>query len=766
MTVDRFNILIQFVCRYTTVLNIKQRQFQTINTQIICTFLIKFRLFRTKFFVLARMVDPEIPVDIVVPVKRRKTKKNPTDPIPIELAEYFERDGDGIKCSIVDCGVNLSRWTLFYLKRHLKCKHRSKYNIIYRAEVESEVQSLVDVFETVQSAVSLVSIHAYPFSLLDKPPFRYMIKPGLDKLACSGRAITLNRHNIVDEISNTSQQIRYVIKQELGTELFSVMFDITTKTTLSVLGVSVSFMRENAVIVRSLGAIKLTKRHTGENVAALVGEILESFGVSFKQIFAITTDNGSNMIKTTRMINEILGEHEENLLDDDEIESDTDDDAGLNTNDNAEDIGTEDGGDGSSSDGNGANGQNGHANDREERFRNIVSEMACNITIQNDYVSSIPAIRCCAHTLQLAIHDAINASKSNKLLNKVRDMCKALRSQVVNIEFRRLSPNTVLPPQDNTTRWCSQYVMVGSFNVYACACMRVCFGLTSTNLLFLFWMLFKQARDFLKIKPTIEALAENAEFGCQFRVAAHSWEKLAEITAILQVPFIVTKEMQRVGYGLSDFYISWLRMKRSLERGDGGLHSLSQCLLNAMKDRDNMVVDTPTMTMAMYLDPRIKYRLSNMQRECAIISLERLHDRMNGVDSANTNENDTLDELNAEALHNNSIDNLNIVETFQDAINKYDAIKPVNIKNNVMDFWVEKNGQFPILYDLARVVHAVPAGQCCVERSFSSFQYIKDSRRNKLSSDNIANVLMIKLNPEVYESWKAGQIAQICRLKM
>lgn len=61
------------------------------------------------------------------------------------------------------------------------------------------------------------------------------------------------------------------------------------------------------VVVRNLGIIHLTTRHTGENIAVLVDQILSSYGASIRQIFAITTDNGSNMIKTTRVINEMFG---------------------------------------------------------------------------------------------------------------------------------------------------------------------------------------------------------------------------------------------------------------------------------------------------------------------------------------------------------------------------------------------------------------------------------------------------------------------------
>lgn len=172
-------------------------------------------------------------------------------------------------------------------------------------------------FETIQSAVTLVSVHAYPFPLLDKPAFRYLIKPGLEKLVSFGCPLTINCATIIGELEKTSNHIRNYIKDELSGQLFSVMFDITTKTTLSLLSVSASYMRNDKVVCRSLSVIKSSKRHTGENIADLVGDILKSFELSLARIFSIATDNGSNMLRATRAINEILegGDENENRAD-------------------------------------------------------------------------------------------------------------------------------------------------------------------------------------------------------------------------------------------------------------------------------------------------------------------------------------------------------------------------------------------------------------------------------------------------------------------
>lgn len=276
------------------------------------------------------------------------------------------------------------------------------------------------------------------------------------------------------------------------------------------------------------------------------------------------------------------------------------------------------------------------------------------------------------------------------------------------------------------------------------------------------------------LRPVIEQLALNDEFGAEFQVQSDFWEELDNILSALKAPYIATKNMQRVGYGLADFRVSWLRMEKNLTRnqtnGVGG--DLPQKLLEAMKRRESVLLATPIMLTAMYLDPRIKYKLSDTQKACAILSLEKLHCRLVDVEKDATNlnvfdNNDTLDELNAEALAEcggievNGNNNGTQLNDFRTLITKYDCVQHTDMKANVMDFWKKHKKEFPLLYDLACVVHSVHAGQCCVEQNFSSFSYIRECHRIKLMPSNITNILLIRLNREVFEEWKQNEIDKI-----
>lgn len=363
-----------------------------------------------------------------------------------KLSEYFERVGGDVTCKIVDCNSKLSRFTTFYLKRHIRAKHFSIFKELFEKEVDNEIQQSINAFETTQNAITLVTSNGYPLSLLNRPAFRYLIQPRLADLWNNGHGVSINRNKILEDIDVTSNGIRDRIKNELKTvRLSSIMMDITTKSTLSVLGISASFTRNDVVVTRSLGIIHMKKRHTGENIADLVASCLKTYDLSVDRTFAITTDNGSNMLKTTRVLNDMVESDHEDLdhFNVCEQNQQIDMEEDYESDEEPEDDTTGSG-----------------ENELDQRFSAIVSDMTQNMTLQNEYIALIPQIRCCAHTLQLAIHDAITESNARRVLGRVREMCKSLRNQVINTEFRRLSPKTILPPLDNAIRWCSEFVMV------------------------------------------------------------------------------------------------------------------------------------------------------------------------------------------------------------------------------------------------------------------------------------------------------------------
>lgn len=78
-------------------------------------------------------------------------------------------------------------------------------------------------------------------------------------------------------------------------------------------------------------------------------------------------------------------------------------------------------------------------------------------------------------------------------------------------------------------------------------------------------------------------------------------------------------------------------------------------------------------------------------------------------------------------------------------INNYNP-KPIDVNANIMYYWEEKKFAYPRLYQLARVLHSVPATQVTVERAFSALKLVLSDLRCNLSADSIKQLVFLKLN--------------------
>lgn len=210
--------------------------------------------------------------------------------------------------------------------------------------------------------------------------------------------------------------------------------------------------------------IELTERHKGPYLATVVENLLTSYGISLKQILTATTDGAKNMANTVRYMT--LNANIEGEGDEHEHQSHSDPDTepdeaicsdGVMTNESDDDrmeLENE-------------IELNSELNN-EERFVELVTEMAENLRVRSNFLSLINHVKCCTHGTQLAVNKAINASEAKDVVFDVREMVKALRSGVVNIEFRKLAPNCILPRTYVDTRWNSDYLMVSFSYRFLC----------------------------------------------------------------------------------------------------------------------------------------------------------------------------------------------------------------------------------------------------------------------------------------------------------
>lgn len=267
------------------------------------------------------------------------------------------------------------------------------------------------------------------------------------------------------------------------------------------------------------------------------------------------------------------------------------------------------------------------------------------------------------------------------------------------------------------------------------------------------------------MRGVIEQLSTNREFGRQFHTNDEFWENVNEIIQTLKPIYIATKDMQNIGYGLADFYVSLLRIEKNLCRAAAiDTLNLATHLIQELNSRKADLLQTPSMISAIYLDPRIKFKLTSQEKELAKLHLLKLYKRIEEIKTNGSeisdDQNNTLDELNEEyaiAQSNFDIDTSCLLQSLA----KYEAVPRANLKDAIMDFWNSNKEQFPLIYRLACIIHAIPAGQCFEERNFSSFSYIRNAKRTKLNPTNVKNILTVRLNKEIFYANKQKKISNI-----
>lgn len=279
---------------------------------------------------------------------------------------------------------------------------------------------------------------------------------------------------------------------------------------------------------------------------------------------------------------------------------------------------------------------------------------------------------------------------------------------------------------------------------------------------------FLQCRDFLKIKEVVIKLAENNEFGYKFETNSPFFNEVEEIVEVLSSSYDLTIDMQRVGYGLSDLYIGWLRVEKRLQRivKNGPKFNLAQNLIDNMDRRAKSLFKSPLLMCSVYLDPRINFKLNDEQRASAAMDLVKVHERemTSRLNADKENRvNDTLDEIYAEYQTMQCTEGQNSSNRLLKEMSIYETETPYDIKAPVMQFWVENSQKYQLLRPIADLLHAVPSNQCRTEASFSSLSYIRNRYRMSMHPKNISNILMVRLNKDIYSELRAERIQKILR---
>lgn len=399
-------------------------------------------------------------------VKQYLTPLKPDDPKNVHFV-----------CQMESCKSVLSGSKGCNLVTHFEKKHPEIFQL-WDGGINTPNEWKIRRLEHIHYLSEIVTINNRPFASLQDSGFVKLRSRELTKLqeAGCGEGLMGRCPAVIGHIADWASEIKKKIRLEIKESLVSLMVDIGSKNGRDMLGISLQFVRDGRVVIRSIGMIQLTTSHTALNIKDEILAVLKEFDVQPSQVISITSDNASNMLSMIKLFNqESNGDNEIQGMvcnENKEEEKEEEEDVPLNKNENIYDDDV-------------IRAEIDHILD-EFNFVNTMSDAALEETVQreaeifellddsshyiellkslqNDFIMhtmNSMGIRCAAHTLQLAVKNALKAKNIRIIIDMCRIACKLLRKSAYKNKIREQNLKVVVPPLDCEVRWNSTYTMV------------------------------------------------------------------------------------------------------------------------------------------------------------------------------------------------------------------------------------------------------------------------------------------------------------------
>lgn len=520
-----------------------------------------------------------------------------------------------------------------------------------------------------------------PFTIFDDSGVKKILAPLIGGLKRSlGSNINITPSTIRSEVQGAAAEERKLIRESVKGKLISLKLDIATCHDRSFCGINIQYSHNGVIVLKTLATKELTDRHTGAYVKKLTEEVLSIYGIPLSNIFSLTVDNGSNMLK----LGQLLRAAQQTAAEaDEEADRDLIDEEDINWI---------------------YEGNGDHEDTDNSAFEDIIAVLML-----------LKLVRCAAHTLQLAVTGSIKHSKVEEYLQKARDAVKNIRKPTVLQVMRRMYPESKKPTLDVATRWHSTIDMLLSL----IKCRDFCDNSTDPLLKF----------------------------------DESDWEQLKVIIDSLMPAKIATKNLQSEKITLSEFYVEWLKCKGLTAQVDS---PLARKLVEMMEQREIELLDNDILLASVLLDPSHRSLLSDDEKTRAMETLKITWRKLQSLKSqeipqrAEATPPPTLspgDKIIWDMMQKKKLSQGQGVEQdFMSQLLNYLQANEVSFDTDLMEFWRESKQLWPALYELATIIHSVPATQVSVERLFSAMKFILNDLRTSLTGDILDDILLIRAN--------------------
>lgn len=385
-----------------------------------------------------------------------------------KVLKCFEKlslgDGTEYKCNIGNCTKVLNGKYSSNLLKHVRRVHEN----FFKSEIQARNNDLTmqqKRLKLIQDWVEIVTVNGRSFLHLADSGFQKVADEKLAELDDAGLSAGLNAPNFIaikENISYLADEVKKKIKEEINGKFVSLMIDFATKHRKSIMGVN-CIVKNGKIISRSIGMVQSLASNTCANVLNILIELLNSFGIEKSRVISITTDNAPNLTLMVKIFNENL-EREKSTPETHDMETNAS--AGLpnlshdyfSINDIDDEIRQLVANCHSCEDSESDDELDAILND-EYDFEALIRSLG---NKYGSHTTTVNGIKCAAHTLQLAVRDALGDKALNikPVIELCRIVCKTLRTQSYLYILEENGFKIKSPRLDCLTRWSSMYNMV------------------------------------------------------------------------------------------------------------------------------------------------------------------------------------------------------------------------------------------------------------------------------------------------------------------
>jgi hypothetical protein len=232
------------------------------------------------------------------------------------------------------------------------------------------------------------------------------------------------------------------------------------------------------------------------------------------------------------------------------------------------------------------------------------------------------------------------------------------------------------------------------------------------------------------------------------------WEFIEGFVDSFEPVWEATLEMQSEDLNIGNFLRTWLKCEIDLlKKGT----NISLELLDALKNRRTELFLNDAFCAAIFMDPRfLNFReFGDEMKKKAENHLFNTWQRICDLKNRTSVEASPIQISQSSKWSDLSIWMNGDVESVQgstrnfsikEKISSLKFVRPLDVGQNIFEYWETQKYESRELYDLSRVVLAVPATQVSVERAFSALALVLTKHRTRLDSDILNDILVIKNN--------------------